>query len=238
MYSPSCTVSQGVPQGSLLGPLLFFVKTDDLPHSSDLLKVNLFPDDSTLTYSFQPINSTHTRMVVNDHLNKIDNWLSANNIRIDIDKTKYIIFSYRSKIVVPEIKYGTECIEQTNCVKFLCLCLEKNLSFTSHINLIAKKMSKSLGTLAKRKFILPANIMVNLYYSLIHPYLTYAISHLGMLLPYIILTSCVGYKRKVLEQCMIWTVMSTQNTTLNNCRGFYQSHIYSNKMSQCMFIKL
>ena len=93
--SSSSSISDEVPQGSVLGPLLFLIFINDLPNSSSLLKFILFADDSTLSTSFAEENALEFTLTLNHELNNVNNWLTSNRICINADKTKYMIFSYR-----------------------------------------------------------------------------------------------------------------------------------------------
>ena len=77
-------VTQGVPQGSVLGPLLFLIFINDLPNASNKFKFTLFADDSTLTYSFSRSELQMSHQILNSELPKINHWLLVNNIRIII----------------------------------------------------------------------------------------------------------------------------------------------------------
>ena len=92
------------------------------------------------------------------------------------DKTKYIIFSYRKNIAVPQIKLGPDNnISQTDNTKFLGMHIDQNLRFNHHIDHISAKLSKSVGILRKVKEFLPYNVMLSLYYTFIHSYIVYVI---------------------------------------------------------------
>ena len=90
----SSSISHGVPQGSVLGPLFFLIFINDLPNSSSLLKLILFADDSTLSTSFAEENAMEFTLTLNHELSNVNNWLTSNRICINADKTKFMNFSY------------------------------------------------------------------------------------------------------------------------------------------------
>ena len=168
-------ITHGVPQGSILGPLLFFIFINDLPNASNLFKYTLFADDSTLSTTFPP-NSRHTICnSINQELNNINSWLVTNKICINSSKTKYIVFSYGRNIDLPLIKIGNHKISATDNVKFLGIHLDPHLTFEHHIKYISNKIAKSVGILYKLNYYLPLNILKTLYTTMIQPYLLYGI---------------------------------------------------------------
>ena len=115
--SSSSSVSHGVPQGSVLGRLLFLLSINDLLNSSSLFKFILFADDSTLSTSFAEENALEFTLTLNHELNNVNNWQTSNRICINVDKTKYMIFSYRKLLHLTTIKVGSATIEETNNIK-------------------------------------------------------------------------------------------------------------------------
>ena len=158
IVSDSMPISFGVPQGSALGPLLFLIFINDLPNSSDNLEFILFADDSTLSYKFD-----HSQPLVTDllsrELSKVYDWLLSNKIKINIGKTKHVVFSYRRKITLDEIVMGDGEILRETSVKFLGVYMDENLNFAKHIGYATFKMAKSVAILNKLKYFLPHAIM-------------------------------------------------------------------------------
>ena len=102
--------------------------------------------------------------MVNGELNHVYRWLCSNKIKINIDKTKYIVISYRNKIVFPPSEFGGSINLQTENSKFLGLHLDEAIKFNKHIEHISCKISKSIGILNRVKFIFPSDIMLRLYF--------------------------------------------------------------------------
>ena len=84
------TVTTGVPQGSILGPLLFFMYINDLKECSNLLDIISYADDTTLLGTLE--NFTHDSKMIDAELSKINDWLATNKLSLNVDKTKFMIF--------------------------------------------------------------------------------------------------------------------------------------------------
>ena len=173
--SDSRNVTCGVPQGSILGPLLFLIFVNDFPNCTEYFNFLLFADDICLSLQFpwKDVGSIHNN--INDNLYSVSNWLNANKLVLNTGKTKYMIFSYRNSFSLPSIQFNRTDIECVRSMKYLGVILDNNLNFNLHIDMISSKLSKSVGILTRVVNYLPSGTMLSLYYSIVHPFLSYCI---------------------------------------------------------------
>ena len=162
----------GVPQGSILGPLLFLIYINDLSTVSNACLSILFADDTNMFRTGTDLNDLCNAL--NDDLSKIQEWLRANKLSLNVKKTHYMIFCGRGKKAedVPMIING-EVVERVYVTKFLGVYIDAQLSWKHHIDYTCKKLSKSIGILSKARRKLSKNTLISLYYSFSYPYLIY-----------------------------------------------------------------
>ena len=167
----------GVPQGSILGPLLFLIYVNDLHKATELLNTILFADDTNLFYSHTNIKILFDTM--NKELNKIAEWFKANKLSLNATKTRYTFFHSSAKndyipLKLPDLYINNINIKREHTMKFLGIMFDENLTWKNHINLINNKISKNIGILYKVKFLLSKKCLKSIYFSFIHSYLNYA----------------------------------------------------------------
>ena len=164
-------VNIGVPQGSTLGPLLFLLYINDMVHCSNIFFLSQFADDSTITFSSP--NLDQALITVESEFKCILDWLSANKLIINLDKTHLMLFTNRSRPLSISIQANDKTINEITEIKFLGVIIDNKLKWNAHINYITKKISKSVSILKMVKFTFPSDILKSIYYSLIYPYYTY-----------------------------------------------------------------
>ena len=169
------TVSCGVPQGSVLGPLLFLIYINDLPLISEDVNFTLFADDTTLATS--DISYQALVAKTNCELSKLYSWTVNNRLSLNANKTSVLFISNRIHDVVAPLLLSINHIPIffESSIKFLGVNLDNKLNFSNHISYICTKLSKTAGILHRICKVVPLNVLINLYYSLVYPYVLYGI---------------------------------------------------------------
>ena len=166
-------IETGVPQGSVLGPLLFSIYINDLPSCSNIFKMTMYADDTTL---FCDLNNDDIETLINEELCKITHWLLANQLSLNVNKTKFMVFhSGRRHVVYPILSINGTVIERVDTCNFLGLHISHVLKWKTHIQTLSQKLSKITGILHRQKEEYPSSILKSIYNTLMLPHLNYCI---------------------------------------------------------------
>ena len=166
-------ISCGVPQESVLGPLLFLIYINDLINSTTKLFTILFADDTNMFCSGKDMHELET--TVNSELAQVQEWLTLNQLTLNIKKTNFIIFKSHKKLLRRDLRLtlnGT-VLQRVEDSKFLGIVIDQHLTWKNHIDYITKRILRIRGLLCRIRFYVNQTHLKMLYNSLIYPYLHY-----------------------------------------------------------------
>ena len=169
------TLEHGVPQGSVLGPLLFLLYINDLHECIKFSKAFHFADDTNLLY-IPPKRSRNRNIVrkLNIDLKSLNNWLLANKISLNSTKTELIIFRQKNKSIQPiKIKLNGKILTPKSEIKYLGLTMDEHLTFQTHINIMNAKLKRTNNLLALARHYMPNHLLKQIYYAQFNSHLSY-----------------------------------------------------------------
>lgn len=169
-HSDLAEVSSGVPQGSVLGPLLFLIFINDLPTNISSC-IRLFADDCVI---YRTITSSADHVALQSDLDLVSSW--CNKWLMSLNTTKCKIMSISRKNSLSSFSYKINNIEvsRTTSYKYLGVIIDSKLSWSSHITSICSKASKTLGYLRRNLHYSTLSIRRLAYLTFVRPQLEYA----------------------------------------------------------------
>ena len=162
------SISNGVPQGSILGPLCFSIFINDLPLAVDAETV-LFADDAAFVIKSPSLPDLYSK--INKLFGDLKIYLNRNRLVANASKSKLMVFSSRLTQDLPELHFDDRTIEWVPEFKYLGLIITNRLSFSKHINKVSLNVSRLTGMFKNLRTMVPQNVMFKLYYALVYPHL-------------------------------------------------------------------
>ena len=178
IFSESKTIMCGVPQGNVLGPLLFLIYVNDMYISTNTLDSHLFADDTALYLSDKDINNLEEK--INTELLKITEWLEINKLTLNVSKSNFVIFSVPQKKAVDiKIYLCNKQLEKKDYGKYLSVYIDKHLSWKKQIEFIKRKLCRAIGIISKLRCYTDTDLLKSIYYLFFYPYVIYGILNCG-----------------------------------------------------------
>ena len=167
-------INIGIPQGSILGPLLFIIFVNCLPCVVQECKTVMYADDTSLMYKAKNVSDLQNQL--KSCLSKVADWFKANKLTLNVDKTKFMIFGTSrtlGKFHDIQLTYNNNIIERVDEFKYLGVKLDSNLSWSAHVDYLCKNVSKRTGIIKRMKYFLPHQTIVMLSNALVIPHFDY-----------------------------------------------------------------
>ena len=154
---------------------------NDIHRCSNKVRLYLFANDTNILYADKNLKDLET--IINNELQNPYNWLTANKLTLNIKKSNFVIFHPYQKQLASQPKLSMfddekniyVRLESKVSIKYLDVLIDQNLPWIYHI-LLLQKISKNVGLLAKLRHSVPRPMLLNIFKSLIHSYLTYGLA--------------------------------------------------------------
>ena len=170
-FSNSSFITKGVPEGSIIGPLLFLVYINDLPNCLNEGFPRMFADDTNISF----INLEN---LINFELQSLNRWLLANKLSLNIAKTEFMVIGSRQRLATFDdhelcVTVNGASVKQVKSSKTLGITLDENLTWRNHVDAITKKISSGIGALKRVRGLIDQETANKAYQGFIEPYFSY-----------------------------------------------------------------
>ena len=173
-------IEYGVPQGSIIGPLLFIIYLNELRLFVTNAQISMYADDTTLYNRIKSVSEIKDNLI--PAFLKICDWLRSNKLSLNTVKTEIMVTGSQNKlnsmdsdpVTTPyRISIDGFTIKRTKVVKYIGLVVDGALTWSQHIDYISTKIAHGVGILKRTRSFLPKQSLLTLYQSMIVPYFRY-----------------------------------------------------------------
>lgn len=168
-------LSCGVPQGTILGPLLFLLYINDLPNCFEKSSARMYADDTHLTYAGVRVNDIQS--CLNEDLKHVHNWLRANRLTLNMTKTEYMLIGSGQRVGTlpdsPVLTVNGAVINKVSSTKSLGVIIDDRLNWSHHVEKVSKKIASGIGALKRIRHLVPQPILIQIFNALVQPHFDY-----------------------------------------------------------------
>ena len=172
--SQSSFVQNGVPQGSILGPLLFIMFLNDLTKVVEKCSMSLYADDTCVYYASK--NPQELESALNNDLSLMANWFSHNHLILNIKKCNYMVIGSQARLAPfrnIKIQTNNTQLERVNQCKYLGVIIDSNLTWNQQIDSVRLKAVRNLHLLRRARYFIDKPTALTLYHTLLQSHFDY-----------------------------------------------------------------
>ena len=176
VLSNCCDIEVGVPQGSVLGPLLFLVYVNDIHNAVPDVSFRLFADDTNAFVHDANCNNLIEK--AQSVLSKLRTWFDANKLTLHLGKTNFSIFhatAMDDHVCPDHFNLSNTEIHRTSYTKYLGLLIDDRLAFKNHIDELCNSLAKYAGIFYRLRTTIPVSLSLQVYHTLVHSRISYGI---------------------------------------------------------------
>ena len=167
-------ISSGVPQGSLLGPLLFIIFINDINSAFSKCKLHLYADDTVIYFSHK--NPRVIENILNKELKSLDEWMNNNNLKINYEKTVCMLLGANGMLKrqpLLDVRIREKQLSQVKSFKYLGIVVDNNLKWDAHIEQMCNKLGKMVSYLGRLRQFVNMSELKLIYNSIVLPHFDY-----------------------------------------------------------------